>query len=71
MSSKDLSLSPPRIPAADDGVIDKNDISSSSIIAIIGYSGRRLGDFIKLYIDNNEVGSAVAPDDITPDRRQS
>ncbi|HID4043990.1 TPA: Ig-like domain-containing protein [Pluralibacter gergoviae] len=65
MSSKDLSLSPPRIPAADDGVIDKNDISSSSIIAIIGYSGRRLGDFIKLYIDNNEVGSAVAPDDIT------
>ncbi len=50
-------LPPVRIPAADDGVIDKNDIESGSIFAIIGYVNSSPGDFIKLYLDTSEVGS--------------
>lgn len=60
-------LAPPRIPASDDGVIDKTDIESDIVFSIINYANKKNGDFIKLYMDNNEVGDAVVSNDtLTP-----
>ena len=48
------SLPAPRVPAADDGIVDKADMENGNIAAVISYPNVKSGDFIDCYIDNNK-----------------
>lgn len=50
-------LPAPRLPSADDGVIDKSDYNSNQVFAFIYYKNMRPSDTINIFWDNNEVGS--------------
>ncbi|TVO38208.1 Ig-like domain-containing protein [Vibrio algivorus] len=49
----------PRIPAYDDGIIDKADCDADNVEALIFYTPMSVDDIINLYWDNDEIHSYI------------